>query len=94
MTGNISHPIVRKAEMTLFAFRGAKSHEWTFCDPIKLMTKTGHQRAPGGAPKSMTGDLGHGFVRKAEMTLFAFRGAKSHEWTFCDPINRPEKKDL
>ena len=21
------------------------------------------------------------------MTLFAFRGAKSHEWTFCDPIN-------
>ena len=22
--------------MTLFAFRGAKSHEWTFCDPIKV----------------------------------------------------------
>ncbi len=21
------------------------------------------------------------------MTLFAFRGAKSHKWTFCDPIN-------
>ena len=20
-------------------------------------------------------------------TLFAFRGAKSHEWTFCDPVN-------
>ncbi len=20
------------------------------------------------------------------MTLFAFRGAKSHEWTFCDPF--------
>jgi hypothetical protein len=22
--------------MTLFTFRGAKSHEWTFCDPIKI----------------------------------------------------------
>jgi hypothetical protein len=26
------------------------------------------------------------------MTLFAFRKAKSHEWTFCDPINFDEKK--
>jgi hypothetical protein len=23
------------------------------------------------------------------MTLFAFRGVKSHEWTFYDPINVP-----
>jgi len=23
--------------MTLFAFRGAKSHEWTFCDLVKLI---------------------------------------------------------
>jgi len=23
--------------MPLFAFRGAKIHEWTFCDPIKLI---------------------------------------------------------
>ncbi len=22
--------------MTLFAFRGAKSHEWTFCDPVTM----------------------------------------------------------
>ena len=46
-----------------------------------------HQRAPGGAPGSMTGDISHGSARKAEMTLFAFRGAKSPAWTFCDPIN-------
>jgi hypothetical protein len=26
----------RKVKMTLFAFRGAKIHEWTFYDPIKL----------------------------------------------------------
>ena len=25
------------------------------------------------------------------MTLFAFRGAKSHEWTFCDTINNDEE---
>jgi len=35
MTGNVSHCFVRKAKMTFFVFRGAKSHEWTFCDPIK-----------------------------------------------------------
>jgi len=74
--------------MALYTFLGAKRHEWTFCGPIKLMTKTVHQRVTGGAPKSMIVDLGHRFVRKAEMILFAFRGAKSHEWTFCDPINR------
>ncbi len=29
--------------MTLFAFREAKSHEWTFCDPIKIgSVKHGH----------------------------------------------------
>jgi hypothetical protein len=46
--------------MTLFAFRGAKSHEWTFCDPIKVdgFSKS-HQRALGGAPRSMTGNVGH-----------------------------------
>jgi hypothetical protein len=70
----INAPRVRKAKTTLFAFRGAKSREWTFCDPVKE------------TPKSMTGNVGHWFVRKAKMTLFAFRGVKSHEWTFCDPI--------
>jgi hypothetical protein len=45
--------------MALYTFLGAKSHEWIFCDPIELMTKTVHQRAPGGAPKSMIVDLGH-----------------------------------
>jgi hypothetical protein len=25
------------------------------------------------------------------MTLFAFRGAKSHEWIFCDTINVNEE---
>ena len=80
--------------MTLFAFRGAKSHEWTFCDPIKVESQNtlfparllavdwskgvcilepvsqfrvlksddfakSHQRAPRGAPKSMTGNVSH-----------------------------------
>jgi hypothetical protein len=46
--------------MTLFSFRGAKSHEWTFCDPIKVddLTKS-HRPAPGGAPRSMTGNVSH-----------------------------------
>ncbi len=29
--------------MTLFAFREAKSHEWTFCDPIMFEVKLGVQ---------------------------------------------------
>ena len=29
--------------MTLFAFRGAKSHEWTFCDSSKWE----HKKIPG-----------------------------------------------
>ena len=45
-----------------------------------------HQRAPGGAPESRTDIARHGFVRKAEMTLFAFRGAKSPAWTFYDSV--------
>jgi len=27
------------------------------------------------------------------MTLLVFRGAKSHEWTFCDPINSREQNN-
>ncbi len=26
--------------MTLFGFRGAKGHEWTFCDPIRFSILT------------------------------------------------------
>jgi hypothetical protein len=43
----INAPRVRKAKTTLFDFRGAKSHEWTFCDPIK------------GTPRAMTGNVSH-----------------------------------
>ncbi len=46
--------------MTFFVFRGAESHEWTFCDPIKVDDFVkGHHRAPGGAPRSMTGNVSH-----------------------------------
>jgi hypothetical protein len=43
----IDAPRVRKAKTTLFDFRGAKSREWTFCDPIK------------GASKSMTDNVSY-----------------------------------
>jgi hypothetical protein len=47
-----------------------------------------HQRAPSGAPETITGYVSHCFVREGKTTLFPFRGAKSSEWSFCDPIKK------
>ena len=42
--------------MTLFAFRGAKSHEWTFCDHIKIDLKN---TVGGAAYRLSDGLLGY-----------------------------------
>ena len=72
--------------MTLFAFRGAKSHEWTFCDPIKVddFAKS-HQRAPGGAPESMTGNVMSLICKESENDTFRFPWSKKQRMDFLRP---------
>ena len=54
--------------MTLFAFRRAKSHEWTFCDHINICRRARCQAAllpdPGGKGSDKSG------CRRVDSTYF------------------------